>query len=221
MPTSGARAFLGCIDVSPPKVTLTTPSTTQRGYVDIGYTLTDADSQSCDIVPEYSVDGGKTWKLATPVPGGDGTKGLASSPSGSSYTFVWSSGNDILNASSSNVEFRISPYYTAPGAADTFGTFAVDGDTPSPTASATSTAPSVSASTAAYGQPVNLTATVTTLPSNMGTLLAAASIAGSNAETPTGGTVAFMDGTILLGTGTLRTEPPPLPLQTWIRALAS
>ena len=81
-----------------------TPSTTQRGNVNIGYVLTDADSETCNIVVKYSVDGGATWKTATPGPGGDGTKGLASSPSGSAYTFVWSSGNDLLNASSSNVE---------------------------------------------------------------------------------------------------------------------
>ena len=200
--------FLGYIDMSPPKVTLTTPSTTQCGNVNIGYTLTDADSQSCDIVPEYSVDGGKTWKMATPGPGGDGTKGLASSPGGSSYTFVWSSNNDILspsgsnNASSSNVEFRISPYYTAPGAAGTTGSFAVD-NTPSPTASTTSVGVNVSASSAKYGQPVNLTASVTEGSASPGARYARANIVMADTAAPTGGTVAFMDGADLLGTATL------------------
>jgi hypothetical protein len=129
-------AFFGYVHLVPPTVAVKTPSSAQHGYVNIGYTLTDADSEACDLLVQYSMDGGATWKKATPGPGGNGTTGLASSPSGSSYTFVWSSGKDILNTQSSQLEISISPTYTAPGAAGTTGTFTVN-NTPSPTAGAT------------------------------------------------------------------------------------
>ena len=86
-----------------------TPSSPQSGNVTISYTLTDAQSDPCSIAVKYSPDGGTTWNTATAGPGGDGATGLASSPSGTSHTFVWASGSDISNANNSNVEVRITP----------------------------------------------------------------------------------------------------------------
>ncbi len=93
-----------------PSASLSTPSSPASGDVSIDYILTDAESDTCSILAEFSSDGGATWSTATEVSGqGDGTTDLASSPSGVSHTFAWASGNDIVNTNISNVKFRITP----------------------------------------------------------------------------------------------------------------
>ena len=93
-----------------PSASLSTPSSPASGDVSIDYILTDAESDTCSILAEFSSDGGATWSTATEVSGqGDGTTDLASSPSGVSHTFAWASGNDIVNTDISNVKFRITP----------------------------------------------------------------------------------------------------------------
>ena len=92
-----------------PTVSVTTPSSPQSGDVTINYVLMDAESETCSIAVQYSPDGGTTWNLATPGPGGDGTTGLAASPSGQSHTFVWASASDLPSTYNSNVKVRIQP----------------------------------------------------------------------------------------------------------------
>ncbi len=108
----------------PPSASVTTPSSPQTGNVTIAYSLTDANSDVCTILVEYSVDGGATWKPATAGPGGDGTTSLLSSPSGQPHTFVWASGSDQVSADS--VEVRVTPADASAGTAGASGVFAVN-----------------------------------------------------------------------------------------------
>jgi hypothetical protein len=110
-----------------PAASVTTPSGPQSGNVTIGYNLTDAESDLCSILVQYSPDEGANWQTATAVAGqGDGTTGLTSGPSGTSHTFVWASGSDIVHATNSNVKVRITPTDTVSGTAGTSGIFTVD-----------------------------------------------------------------------------------------------
>jgi len=73
----------------------------------IAYSLTDAESETCSITVHYSLDGGDNWNVATAGSGGDGTTGLSSSPSGSSHTFVWASGSDIVNVNNYHIPLAL------------------------------------------------------------------------------------------------------------------
>ncbi len=104
-----------------PTVVVGMPATPQTAAVTISYILTDAESDPCSILVEYSPDGGTTWRAATAVLGqGDGTTGLASAPTGASHTFLWDSHHDIGDTNNSNVEIRITP--SDAGGAGTAGT---------------------------------------------------------------------------------------------------
>ena len=111
---------------APPSVVVTTPSKEQSGNIAINYTLTDAESDTCSIQVQYSLDGGVTWKTAKAGPGGDGTTGLTSSPGGTSHTFVWASASAIVNTNSSNVVVRITPNDGLSGVAGKTGVFMVN-----------------------------------------------------------------------------------------------
>jgi hypothetical protein len=90
--------------------TVTTPPSPQTGNVTISYTLADAESHPCSVQVEYSPNGGTDWYAVTKASsGGDGTTGLSSRPSGTSHTFVWASGSDIVNANNGSVKIRITP----------------------------------------------------------------------------------------------------------------
>jgi len=126
--TSSNVGFLLLGSPSPvvPAAAITTPSGTQSGNVTINYTLTDANSDPCSILAQYSPDGGTTWDTATLGSGGDGTTGLTSSPSGTSHTFVWASATDLGSVLNSNIEFRITPSSASgTGSAATSGIFTV------------------------------------------------------------------------------------------------
>ena len=89
---------------------VTTPTSPQIGNVTVSYILTDAESDTCSIQVQYSLNGGATWNPATAVLGqGDGTTSLASSPTGVSHTFVWASGSDIVNVKSPTYRFASRP----------------------------------------------------------------------------------------------------------------
>jgi hypothetical protein len=111
------------VGYSAPSIAIVTPSGVQSGSIPISYTLTDPDADSDSIWhPQYSTDGGGTWHDATAGSGGDGTTGLASSPSGTSHKFVWASTTDLPNVSSTNVLFQMTPYKAVvlPGGTSTF-----------------------------------------------------------------------------------------------------
>jgi len=75
------------------------------GVVDVDFTLYDRDSQLCDIVPEYRLDGSNEWFPAVSGPGGSGATGLASSPSGVAHVFKW----DTTGIRAKWALFRITP----------------------------------------------------------------------------------------------------------------
>jgi hypothetical protein len=92
-----------------PAAFATTPLGTQSGNVTISYSLSDKESDLCSILVEYSPNGGTTWYTATKAAGGEGTTNLTSGSKGASHTFVWASGHDMANISSSKVLVRITP----------------------------------------------------------------------------------------------------------------
>ncbi|MHC5079976.1 MAG: hypothetical protein ACYTHN_13225, partial [Planctomycetota bacterium] len=117
-----------------PSLSITTPAVGQLGDVTLDYTLTDAESDSCTIAVEFSIDGGTNFSAATEGTGGDGTTALTSSPGGTAHTFVWDSVTDGVGTTAANttVQIRITPSDAAAGTADTTGDFTVDntGNTP-------------------------------------------------------------------------------------------
>jgi CSLREA domain-containing protein len=131
-PTEKAHQLLGdaaasCIK-SGPSATVATPSGTVSGNVSVGYNLAStAEWATCSVTAQYSTDGGASWHVATSGPGGSGTSGLAVTPSGNPYTFLWNSSADIGASLSSNVFFKITPTDAAGvGTAGATSTFAVD-----------------------------------------------------------------------------------------------
>ena len=114
-PTEKAHQLLGDAAASDIKngasATVTTPSGTVSGNVSIGYSLASTDewASSCSITAQYSTDGGASWHAATSGPGGSGTSGLAVTPSGNAYTYVWNSSADLGASLDSNVLFKITP----------------------------------------------------------------------------------------------------------------
>ncbi len=112
----------------PPTVVVTAPSGMQTGNITISYTLIDETSDTCNVLVEYSIDGGTTWNNAEPGTGGDGTTNLASSPTGISHSYVWDSVAD--NVATTSVEYdvriRITPSDTVQGTAGETSDFTVD-----------------------------------------------------------------------------------------------
>jgi hypothetical protein len=106
--TSGEFAVANYISQRPAAF-VETPVGTQTGVVTIKYSLSDKESDLCSIVVEYSPNGGATWYTATKAAGGEGTTNLTSGVSGANHTFLWDSGHDLANVSSSNVVLRIRP----------------------------------------------------------------------------------------------------------------
>jgi CSLREA domain-containing protein len=102
----------------PSILAITTPSGTKSGAVAFTFTLSDPESDLCNIDTKFSPDGGNTWYDASNAKGqGDGKTGLASSPSGAPHVFVWPSRVDMPNVYSSVVKLKIRPRDTG-GAGD-------------------------------------------------------------------------------------------------------
>ncbi len=101
---------IGALSVSntAPSVTFGSISTWNKGDTTIPYTLFDADSDTINIVAQYSTDN-STWTNATAGSGGDGLSSLVSSSGGTSHTFVWATNTDLPATSDSTVWFRIRP----------------------------------------------------------------------------------------------------------------
>jgi hypothetical protein len=79
-------------NLSPPTVSVSTPSGTVRGDLAVMFTLFDVQSDVASVAVEVSSDGGTTYSAATLAAGApEGTTGLATSPGGSTHTFLWDS----------------------------------------------------------------------------------------------------------------------------------
>jgi hypothetical protein len=110
----------------PPVVNITTPSATQVGNISIGYILTDTESDSIDILVEYSTDGWVSNDTATKASGGDPITGLTSSATGVAHTFIWDTLTDLGYSLNTTVQVRMTPSDTEAGASDTTTDFTVD-----------------------------------------------------------------------------------------------
>jgi hypothetical protein len=106
--TTGAFAVENYVSQRPAAF-VETPLGTQGGNVTISYSLSDKESDPCSILVEYSPNGGTTWYTATKAAGGEGTTNLTSGAGGANHTFLWASGQDMANISSSNVMLRVTP----------------------------------------------------------------------------------------------------------------
>lgn len=91
-----------------PTCHITAVSQAFPGQATITYTIRDSSSRPCAISPEYSDDGGDTWKVMTEGSGGDGTAALTSSLAGISHTFVWDCYID-LDGTNAHQQMRIVP----------------------------------------------------------------------------------------------------------------
>ncbi|KAF5415357.1 MAG: Cell surface glycoprotein [Candidatus Methanogaster sp.] len=91
-----------------PSISITTPAGVQSGDIPLPYNLTDAESDNCTIMAQYSLDNA-TWLDASVGEAGCGVINLTSTPAGVNHTFVWASGTDIPDTNAT-VYFRIRPY---------------------------------------------------------------------------------------------------------------
>ncbi|MHC5081748.1 MAG: hypothetical protein ACYTHN_22320 [Planctomycetota bacterium] len=126
---SATASFSVCnILLTASSVSPVTPPMTQAGLVRIGYTLIDGASDVCTIAVEFSINGGGSFSPCTDGPGGDGTSGLTSSPSGESHMYVWNSLADGVAPAAPNttVQVRVTPSDAQQGISSTSGNFTVD-----------------------------------------------------------------------------------------------
>ena len=98
-----------------PEVTSVTASQRTDGskIVDIGYDLTDADSDPCTVTVEVSDDGGSTWDVPVVSLTGDVGEGIVP---GTGKAIVWDCGADLPGAHGTNYSLRLcaDDGYTAP-----------------------------------------------------------------------------------------------------------
>lgn len=104
----------------PEPVSVVTPATVVFDRVSVDFTLTDPSIQSFDVLVEYSLDRGETFRPATEAIGApsEGTSGLTSTPAGIPHIFIWNSFADLdpqQIASSSNIVVRVSAFTRGAG----------------------------------------------------------------------------------------------------------
>lgn len=118
---------VGVVNNMLPTVNITTPIAEQHGDIEIKYKLFDFDPipDYCDIIAEYSTDN-MTFLPAMPGIGGNGTYDLQASTFGISYTFIWSSDDDLPEMDQETVYFRITPEDSEIGISNTTLPFHVD-----------------------------------------------------------------------------------------------
>ncbi len=94
---------------TPPSVVVEKPDSAQQGDVAVDYRLFDENYDECDLLVEFSIDGGTNWNGATQT-GGNELSYVEGLPGGLPRTFVWDTGKDIGKTNLDNVLFRITPY---------------------------------------------------------------------------------------------------------------
>jgi hypothetical protein len=87
------------------------PSPPLNSHIGVSYELVDPEGDLCALLVEYSIDGGKTYLLATEgaTQLSHGTIGLVSSPTGVVHTFVWHSIADLGEQNYDTVSLRFTP----------------------------------------------------------------------------------------------------------------
>jgi hypothetical protein len=94
-----------------PSVTVRVPAGAALGdEVEVAYTLADDEGDRLSLVPEYSLDGGVSWRTAT-------TFGMTSDVGPNAYegTLLWSAVTDAPGQEIKNAAFRITPYDSQAG----------------------------------------------------------------------------------------------------------
>jgi hypothetical protein len=99
------------------------------------FTLFDVQSDVASVAVEVSSDGGTTYSAATLAAGApEGTTGLATSPGGSTHTFLWDSSADFPFAFVSTAHLRLTASDSATGPAVVSGAFSIDNTQTPPSA---------------------------------------------------------------------------------------
>ncbi len=79
------------------------------GNVEVWYTLSDPQAETCSAVVEYTTNSGLDWYTCTQA-GGDNIASLTSSVSGTSHNYIWDTVASGVGATSSQVvTFKITP----------------------------------------------------------------------------------------------------------------
>ncbi len=112
-----------------PEADITTPTGVQSGEVLISYILKDKESDTSEILTEYSKDG-VSFSSAKEGDGGDGILDLQSSLNGNIHSFCWDSKSDLKDLELSTVFFRITPSDIDKGSSGTTLAFSVDNKAP-------------------------------------------------------------------------------------------
>ncbi|MCX6711757.1 MAG: tandem-95 repeat protein [Candidatus Woesearchaeota archaeon] len=90
-----------------PSITINSASQNMdsSGNITIGYTLTDAQNDTCNLTNiQYSNDGGSSWYTANNVYGSKNN--INSNDTGINYNLTWSSKTDLSEIVSSSIKFR-------------------------------------------------------------------------------------------------------------------
>jgi hypothetical protein len=93
---------------TPPSVVIEELASAQQGTVPISYQLFDDNYDECDVLVEFSADGGKTWSVASQA-GGDTLILVEAQPEGVSRQFLWDAEADFGKNNVDNVLLRITP----------------------------------------------------------------------------------------------------------------
>ncbi|MCP4230106.1 MAG: PQQ-binding-like beta-propeller repeat protein [bacterium] len=114
------------VDVNdPPTVTIQPVPGEQGDEVTMEFNLDDIEGDPLSVEPEYSLDGGATWRPAT-------VRGNTSDIGSLMYsaTFNWEARNDVGSIDNESVLFRITPMDNNAGTIGTSETFHVDTNRP-------------------------------------------------------------------------------------------
>ncbi|MCJ8332466.1 MAG: hypothetical protein HRT89_09640 [Lentisphaeria bacterium] len=115
------------VDINnPPMVDIWNPSGGQTNSpVRIDYVLSDRESNSIDITPEYKIPGG-TFLPAEKDSTSPVTVGIQTNPMGTSHHFMWNADHDLGGQSAIDVVFRITAYDGHSTGSDISAPFNVD-----------------------------------------------------------------------------------------------
>jgi hypothetical protein len=98
-----------------PVATVATPAGVQGGNVNVIFTLTDQDGDTCRVTVYFSEDAGGTWAGATLLSSSFGTiansaiSGLPVGPAPATYSFVWDSVTDIGTTYQTDIQLKVLP----------------------------------------------------------------------------------------------------------------
>lgn len=104
--------------------------------IPVVYTLAQAQSDPVAIAVQFSLDGGVTYATCTEVPflpseGTGSVAGLASTPGGTSHTFLWNALADLGSVAGQALTVRVTPLTPVAGTAGTAsGTLTLSGNLP-------------------------------------------------------------------------------------------